>query len=187
MHSRQVLAQLSGEGIKIHRETLARVSDELGLHTRPSGARGVPRTWTAEQVAQIVAHFRATGWKPAEPVRRRSIEDSSGPFHTRDVLAYLADHGFSMHRETLARISDDLGLHTRDLESPTVPRQWTRHQVSELLRALQSRLLSQLATQDLRALLDADPSLAERLHIALHQSSSGGSADRAPADKEEAA
>ncbi|HEV2809444.1 MAG TPA: hypothetical protein VGV93_03480 [Acidimicrobiales bacterium] len=187
MQSRQVLAQLSGEGIKIHRETLARVSDELGLRTRPDGARGVPRAWSAEQVDQIIAHFRAAGWKPTEPVRRRSIQDSSGPFRTRDVLAFLADNGFSMHRETLARISDDLGLHTRDLESPTVPRQWTRHQVNDLLRALRSRLLSQLATQDLRALLDADPSLAERLHAALHQSPPAGSADRAATAKEDAA
>jgi hypothetical protein len=116
-----------------------------------------------------VRHFRAAGWKPSAPLSPRSVEDSSGPFRTRDVLAFLAEHGFDMHRETLARISDELGMHTRDAEGPTVQRQWTRHQVDELVRALQLRLIAKLAAQDLRALLDADPSLAERLQTIIRQ------------------
>jgi hypothetical protein len=169
--SRQVLTMLAEEGISIHRETLARVSDHLELRTRPPEARGVRRIWTAEQVRVLIDHFRRVGWTPTRQTPRRAVTASSGPFHTRDVLAFLEAQGITMHRETLARISDQLGLRTRAEEAPTVQRQWSRHQVDELLdfihrREQQKRLtaaLETLSVQSVRDLLEADPSLLEQL------------------------
>ena len=193
MHSsRQVLTMLKDEGIDIHRETLARVSDQLELPTRPAGARGVPRNWSPEHVVRLITHFQANGWKSTVPVRRHSVTESDGPFSTRDVLSFLASNGFSMHRETLARISDDLQLHTREVESPTVQRRWTRQQVKELLEFLHARPLANLTTQGLRALLKANPSLADRLRSVLlaqtetSPTSAPGHPGPAPADEEAA-
>jgi hypothetical protein len=140
MRSAEALAILDSKGIRIHRETLARVSDDLGLRTRPPGSPpGTAREWSTQHVDELVAHFRTNGWTPMIPMRRRQLAQSSGPFRTRDVLAFLESRGFSLHRETLARISDGLGLHTRDEEAPTVQREWSRAQVDQLLEHLNAR------------------------------------------------
>lgn len=209
MHSSQeVLSVLSSQGIRIHRETLARVSDELGFVTRPAEAQGAPRNWNAQQIQQLAAHFHSNGWKPMIPLPRRPVADSEGPFRTRDVLAFLEGRGFALHRGTLARISDELGLHTRDEQASTIQRQWTRQQIDELTVFLQDRqaqlgrkrqererlererhqrqladtrqVLSGVDTQVLRALREADPALAERLRSVFLSSETDASPTPAP-------
>ena len=217
MHSSQeVLDILGSKGIRIHRETLARVSDHLGLPTRAPGARGTARAWSREQVEQLVAHFHAKGWKQMVPVPRRPVTTLDGPFRTRDVLAFLELQGFALHRETLARISDELGLETRHEKAPTVQRQWTRQQIDEIIASLETRLqtrcqrrnlkserlkrriastrqlLAGVDTEVLRALCEADPALADRLRsVLLAQTETSptpapGHPDPAPADEEAA-
>lgn len=232
MHSSQeVLAILSNKGIRIHRETLARVSDELGLATRVRETRGAPRTWNTQQAEQLAVHFHTNGWKQMVPISRRLVTDSEGPFRTRDVLAFLEVRGLALHRGTLARISDELGLHTRDEQAPTVQRQWTRQQVDELATFLEDRrsqlerdrqereraarreqerreqerldrkrlecerleyerhqrelaktgqALAAVDAEDLRSLLEADPSLAERLRGLLVASEKAASPTPSP-------
>jgi hypothetical protein len=192
MRSADVLAILDSKGIRIHRETLARVSDKLCLPTRPPGSPpGTVREWTSQHVDELEAHFQANGWTPMMPMRRRQVADSNGPFRTRDVLAFLEGRGFSLHRDTLARISDALGLRTRDEEAPTVQREWSRTQVDQLLEHLRARRprdhesleredvarlsrlhrrvgvaadsVACLTAQDVYDVVEADPSLAEQL------------------------
>lgn len=174
MESREVLAQLAEEGIRIHRETLARVSDELGLKTRQSTGRQVPRRWSRPQVRALLDHFGKADLGACGPRAPQRLTDSGGPFPSRDVLAHLRSHGHPMHRETLARISDQLGLPTR--AAPHGPRQWTLQQVEAIqdflvrrqsVEALAQSLLvnaaAELDPDDLHALLAGNPDVTRQL------------------------
>jgi hypothetical protein len=138
-----------------------------------------------------VAHFRSEGWTPMMPMRRRDVARSNGPFRSGDVLAFLETLGFTLHRDTLARISDALGLQTRDEEAPTVQREWSRPQVDQLVEHLSARRaqeherpqgprseeltrlhryvgvaadsVAHLTPEDVYHVVQADPSLAEQL------------------------
>ena len=174
MESREVLARLAEEGVRIHRETLARVSDELGLKTREGTGRQVPRRWNQPQVRTLIDHFGKADLGACGPRAPQRLTDSGGPFPSRDVLAHLRSHGFPMHRETLTRISDQLGLPTRDTAHG--PRQWTLQQVEAihdvLVRRQSVEVLAQsllvdsaaeLDPDDLRALLAGNPDLTRQL------------------------
>lgn len=130
MESREVLARLAEEGIRVHRETLARISDDLGLKTRNGTGRNVPRRWTPEQVRALIGHLRQADLGACGPLPLHGLSDSGGPYPSREVLGYLDAHGFPMHRETLARISDQLRLATQ--EGPGRPREWTRQHVDTI-------------------------------------------------------
>jgi hypothetical protein len=167
MRSAEVLAILDSKGIRIHRETLARVSDELCLRTRPSESPpGTHREWSEQQVDELVAHFRAEGWTPMMPMRRRDVAHSSGPFRSGDVLAHLEGLGYRLHRETLARVSDALGLRTRDEEAPTVQREWSRAQVDHLVEHLSARRTKEEHQQRERDRLEELERLRERERLA---------------------
>lgn len=174
MESRDVLARLAEEGIRIHRETLARVSDELDLKTRAGTGRQTPRRWSQPQVRALIDHFSKADLGACGPRAPQRLTDSGGPFPSRDVLAYLRSHGFPMHRETLTRISDQLGLPTRDASHG--PRQWTLRQAEAIhdflvrrrsVEALAQSLLvdsaAELDPDDLRALLAGNPDLTRQL------------------------
>ena len=137
MESREVLAALADKGIRVHRETLARVSDELGLKTREGTGRQIPRRWSQPQVRALISHFRKADLGACGPRPLQRLTDSGGPFPSRDVLAHLRSNGLPMHRETLTRISDELGLPTRDTSHG--PRQWTFQQVKAIQQAVLHR------------------------------------------------
>lgn len=137
VESREVLARLAEEGIRIHRETLARTSDELGLSTREGTGRRIPRRWSQSQVKVLIGHLRKADLGMCGPRPLQKLSETGGPFPSRDVLAHLRSRGFSIHRETLTRISDELGLPTRD--TPHGPRQWTLQQAEAIHHFLQRR------------------------------------------------
>lgn len=137
VESREVLDRLAEEGIRIHRETLARTSDELGLSTREGTGRRIPRRWSQSQVRALIDHFGKADLGACGPRPLQRLTDSGGPFPSRDVLAHLRSHGFPIHRETLTRISDELGLPTRD--TPHGPRQWTLQQAEAIHHYLHRR------------------------------------------------
>lgn len=137
VESREVLARLAEEGVRIHRETLARTSDELGLKTREGSGRWIPRRWSQAQVKVLVGHFRKADLGSCGPRPLQRLSEAGGTFPSRDVLAHLRSQGFPMHRETLTRISDELGLPTRD--RPHGPRQWTLPQVEAIRDVLLRR------------------------------------------------
>ena len=174
MESREVLARLAEEGIRIHRETLARVSDELGLKTRAGTGRQIPRRWSQPQLRALIDHFSKADLGACGPRAPQRLTDSGGPFPSRDVLAHLRSPGFPMHRETLTRISDQLGLPTRDASHG--PRQWTfrqaeaihdflvrRQSVEALAQSLLVDSAAELDPDDLRALLAGNPDLTRQL------------------------
>lgn len=137
MESREVLAQLADQGIRIHRGTLARISDDLGLKTREGTGRRIPRRWSPSQVKVLIAHLHKADLGAFGPLPLNKLADSKGPFPSREVLAHLRGHGFDMHRGTLARISDSLGIPSR--ESHGRPRFWTFQQVEAIHEFLRRR------------------------------------------------
>jgi signal recognition particle subunit SEC65 len=139
MESRQVLAQLAKHGIHIHRETLAKVSDELGLDTRTGTGRTVPRRWSPGQIGILIAHLQATDSDARGPRPLQGLAGADGPFPSREVLAHFRERGFEIHRGRLASISDKLGLETRVGANSRAPREWTHEQVEAVLVVLQSQ------------------------------------------------
>jgi signal recognition particle subunit SEC65 len=187
MESRQVLAQLAKHGIHIHRETLAKVSDELGLDTRTGTGRTVPRRWSPGQIGILIAHLQATDSDARGPRPLQGLAGADGPFPSREVLAHFRERGFEIHRGRLASISDKLGLQTRVGANSRAPREWTHEQVEAVLDVLQSQLPLQeqrqlqrrrkltalakgllvdaaldLEAAQLQALLGGDPDLTDR-------------------------
>jgi signal recognition particle subunit SEC65 len=164
MESRDVLAELATHGIHIHRETLAKVSDELGLQTRTGTGRTIPRRWSPGQVRVLIPHLQASDSDSRGPRPLQGLAGADGPFPSREVLAHLRKHGFDIHRERLASISDKLGLRTRVSENSRVPREWTHDQVEAVLIFLQDqqrRRRRQLASMAqgllVNAALDLEP------------------------------
>ena len=56
---------------------------------------------------------------------------------TNDVLPILAERGITAHRESLAEMSDLLGLHTRAVVAPWTTRRWAPAEVELLAVAFQ--------------------------------------------------
>ena len=83
---------------------------------------------------------------------------------TRHILPLLAERGLKVHRESLAEMSDLLGLRTRPKAGNQVQRSWRPAEVELIAIAFVLRQRWQLSDEDLCALLvDDDGSYADRV------------------------
>lgn len=57
LKTRDVLPMLAGRGLRVHRESLAEMSDLLGLRTRAARANWVQRSWYPAEVELIARAF----------------------------------------------------------------------------------------------------------------------------------
>lgn len=169
MESREVLAQLAKQGINIHRETLARMSDELGLETRTGTGRTVPRHWSPGQFRILLAHLQTTDSDARGPRPLQGLTEANGPFPSREVLAHLRHYGFDIHRGRLASISDKLGLQTRVGADSRIPREWTHDQVEAVLTFLQDQPLQRLRERQERQEQKERERQEERLRLRQEQ------------------
>ena len=82
MRTRHVLPLLAERGIRrVHRESLAEMSDLLGLQTRPKTGNEVQRRWHPEEVELIVLAFTLRQrWQLTDDDLRALLVDEDGGY-----------------------------------------------------------------------------------------------------------
>lgn len=86
---------------------------------------------------------------------------------TRDVLPMLAERGLSVHRESLAEMSDLLGLRARAIEANWAHRHWHPAEVELIARAFHLRQDWGFKPEVIRELLADGSECSERILIGL--------------------
>jgi hypothetical protein len=128
LQTREVLPILAQRGVPTRRETLAAMSDALGLRTRTSRANWAPRCWTPDQVELIVLAFRLRrGWnldfadlKALLERGDEAVAELAGEYGS--TLANFATVG----RALLATEADLPGFAPDELEAVDIPSQARR-------------------------------------------------------------
>jgi hypothetical protein len=86
-----------------------------------------------------------------------------GLLQTKEVLPILAKRGVPTQRESLAAMSDALGLRTRAERSHAAARRWSEEQVDMIVLAFRLRRGWNLDIADLKALLERGADAVDEL------------------------
>ncbi len=88
---------------------------------------------------------------------------ASKPLQTRHVLPILADRGLRAHRESLAEMSDLLGLRARDTKANWSQRRWQPTEVELMVLGFELRQEWNLDPEVFQELVEHGAGCAERI------------------------
>ncbi len=81
LQTRHILPMLAERGLKVHRESLAEMSDLLGLRTRPKVGNQVQRSWRPAEVELIaIAFLLRQRWQLGDDDLRALLVDDGGAY-----------------------------------------------------------------------------------------------------------
>ena len=91
LQTRHVLPMLRGRGLRVHRESLADMSDLLGLQTRMRAANEVSRAWSPAQVELIALAFTLRQrWLLGDDDLRQLAVPHDGERYGAEIVGQLA-------------------------------------------------------------------------------------------------